>query len=454
MSYRSINPFTEEVVAEYPDTTPAELERILASSHEAFRSVWSRATYRDRGTALSAAADLMEQRRDELARLATTEMGKRYPELLWEIDLCVDILRYYAVESERILASRALEVADGSARVDAYPLGVIFCIEPWNFPFYQLIRVAAPLLMAGNTVVMKHSSIVPGCALAIEKLFTDAGAPEGVYSNVFVTNEQSGEVIADDRVRGVALTGSNRAGASVGAAAGRAFKKVTLELGGSDAFIVLESADLDTAVELAVITRTLNTGQACAGAKRFIVHSRLHDAFVARLSERFASLTSGDPLDEATEFGPVASESALDHALEQIELATAHGATITAGGRRVERTGFFLEPTVLTNVHPDNPVFYEEIFAQVAMVFSVDDEDEAIRLANDSPFGLGGFVVGDAERAEHVAAQLETGMVFLNRAGDSAPNLPWGGVKNSGYGRELSEFGISEYVNWKLIRSA
>jgi succinate-semialdehyde dehydrogenase/glutarate-semialdehyde dehydrogenase len=397
----------------------------------------------------------MHERREDLARLATTEMGKRYGELLWEVDLCADILRYYAAEAEHILAPRRLEVADGSARVEAHPLGVIFCIEPWNFPFFQLVRVAAPIIMAGNTMILKHAPSVPGCALAVEQIFTDAGVPAGVYSNVFLTDDQSAALIADERIKGVALTGSERAGAVVAAAAGRALKKVTLELGGSDAFLVLDDADLDLAVPVAVAGRIMNTGQGCACAKRFIVHSSLYDTFLERFVAAFEALVPGDPMDEATDVGPLASEGGLLRALEQIEFARTHGAKVITGGHRMDRPGFFLEPTVLTDVTPDNPVFRQEIFAQVAMVFSVDSDEEAIALANNSPFGLGGSVMSaDVQRAERVAARMDTGMVFINRAGDAGPTLPWGGVKNSGFGRGLSDFGVSEYVNWKLIRTA
>ncbi|MFC9429521.1 aldehyde dehydrogenase family protein [Streptomyces sp. NPDC056987] len=454
MTYRSINPFTEQVVAEHPEHSDTETEAILARAEETYRSSWSRMSYAERGRVLAAAADLMHERREDLARLATTEMGKRCTELLWEVDLCVEILRYYAAHAERILAPRPLEVAAGSARIEANPLGVIFCIEPWNFPFFQLVRVAAPIVMAGNTMILKHAPSVPGCALAVEQIFTDAGAPAGVYANVFLTDDQCAALIADDRIKGVALTGSERAGAAVAATAGRALKKITLELGGSDAFLVLDDADLDLAVSIAVASRTMNTGQGCACSKRFIVHSSLYDAFLERFTEAFEALVAGDPMDDATDVGPLASEAGLARALGQIDLARTHGAKVVTGGHRMEREGFFLEPTVLTGVTPDNPVFRQEIFAQVAMVFSVDSDEEAIELANNSPYGLGGSVMSaDVERAESVAARMDTGMVFINRVGDAGPTLPWGGVKNSGFGRGLSDFGIGEYVNWKLIRT-
>lgn len=455
MTYVSVNPYTEEVLREFDEHTGAELESILARAHAAYRQRWAPLPYADRGAILRRVANLLEERTDEFARLATTEMGKLIGEAQWEVGACVEILRYFADHAGEILAPRDLEVPDGTARVEARPLGVIFCIEPWNFPYIQLARVAGPLVMAGNTVVMKHAPGVPGCALAFEKLFADAGAPEGLYSNVFLTNEQAAAVVRDDRVRAVSLTGSERAGEAVAVTAAHALKKITLELGGSDAFLVLDDADLDLAVNLAVAGRMLNSGQACGGSKRFVVQSALYGEFTERFSEALAALPVGDPLEAGTGVGPLVNEAALSKALSQIEDAKAHGATVVTGGERIDRSGYFLQPTVLTGVTRDNPVFRQELFAPVAMVFEAASEDEAISLANDSSYGLGGSVLSsDPGRAERVADRLETGMVFINHLPDSAPNLPWGGVKRSGYGRELSELGIKEFVNWRLIRAA
>lgn len=455
MTYRSINPFTEEVLAEFPEHTPAELEGILSQADSTHRHDWALRSYQERGGVVGRAGDLLAERREEFARLATTEMGKRYEEALFEVDRSVDILRYFATQAEVILADRDLQVPEGAARMVARSVGVVFCIEPWNFPYIQLARVAGPIMMAGNTVVMKHAPSVPRCALAFEALFVDAGAPAGLYSNVFLTNEQSATVIEDPRVRAVSLTGSERAGESVAATAGRALKKVSLELGGSDAFIVLDDAELDLAVDLAVAGRMMNTGQACGGSKRFIVHSSLYEQFTERFVGALEALVPGDPMEPGTGVGPLVNEAALARVQAQIELATANGATIATGGGRIDRTGFFLEPTVLTGVTADNPVFRQEFFAPVAMVFEAASEDDAIALANDSDYGLGGSVVSsDPVRAARVAERMESGMVFINHLPDSAPNLPWGGVKRSGFGRELSDLGLGEFVNWRLLRSA
>lgn len=306
--------------------------------------------------------------------------------------------------------------------------------------------------MAGNTLVVKHAPGVPGCAIAFEELLLEAGAPAGVYTNVFLSNEQSAAAIADSRVKGVALTGSERAGAAVAAEAGKALKKSTMELGGSDAFIVLDDADLDVAVRLAVTGRMSNMGQACAGSKRFILHESVADAVVERFRDRLKTFSPGDPMADRTTLAPLCSQAALDHALEQIAAAVASGATVLLGGERLQRPGCFLAPTILSEVEPGNPAFRQEFFAPVAMIFRVGSEQEAIALANDSPYGLGGSVITtDVARGKRVAVQLDTGMVFINDTVVSAPDLPFGGVKNSGFGRELSDLGIHEFVNKKLI---
>jgi succinate-semialdehyde dehydrogenase / glutarate-semialdehyde dehydrogenase len=453
--YRSINPFTQEVLAEYPEQDEREIEAVLASAQQAFSTDWGVRSFDDRAKLLNGVADLLSARQRELAALMTTEMGKLIGEAEWEVSFCADVFRWYAQNASSLLADRPVGVAAGSARVVARPLGVVFCIEPWNFPLFQLARVTAPILMAGNSVVMKHAGSVPQCALAFEKVLADAGVPQGVYSNVFVSNEMAATIVRDARVRAISLTGSERAGSAVGAEAGKALKKASMELGGSDAFIVLEDADLDLAVPLAVAGRMMNSGQACGGSKRFIIHERLHDAFVERFAEALEALMPGDPGDPATSIGPLVSKQALDGVLDQIDAAVSSGARIVTGGRRLDRTGWFLAPTILVDVDRSNPVFHQELFAPVAMVFSAASEEEALEIANDSPYGLGGSIITqDLDKAQRLAARLETGMVFINQIADSAANMPWGGVKNSGYGRELSEFGISDFVNWQLIRIA
>jgi succinate-semialdehyde dehydrogenase / glutarate-semialdehyde dehydrogenase len=332
---------------------------------------------------------------------------------------------------------------------------VLFCVEPWNFPYYQLARVAGPNLMAGNTLIVKHAPNVPQCALAFEKLFVDAGAPTGAYTNVFLSNEQAATAIADKRIKGVALTGSERAGAAVASEAGQALKKSTMELGGSDAFIVLDDADLDTAVKWGVWGRMNNTGQCCVAAKRFILHEKIADTFLDRFKKELGKLVPGDPMDPKTTLGPLCTSGALQLIQKQIKTAVDGGAKVALGGKRLDRRGYFLQPTILTDITPENPVFHQEFFAPVALIFRVKNEKEAIDLANDSPYGLGGSVITkDVERGKRVARQIETGMVFINKATWTAPDLPFGGVKNSGYGRELSELGIGEFVNKKLIRVA
>jgi succinate-semialdehyde dehydrogenase / glutarate-semialdehyde dehydrogenase len=309
--------------------------------------------------------------------------------------------------------------------------------------------------MVGNTLVVKHAPSVPQCALAFERLLLDAGAPLGAYSNLFVSNEQAAMIIADPRVMGVALTGSERAGSAVAAEAGKAMKKSTLELGGSDAFIVLDDSDVDLAIRWAVWAKMNNTGQSCVAAKRFILDDKIADTFIARFKGELEKLIPGDPMDEQTTLAPLSSEGALQTVLEQIELATKSGAKVLLGGKRIDRPGYYLEPTILTDIGPRNPAFYQEFFAPVALIFRVQDERSAIQLANDSPFGLGGTVItSDAERGRRVARQIDSGMVFINRATWTAPDLPFGGIKNSGYGRELAELGIGEFVNKKLIHAA
>jgi succinate-semialdehyde dehydrogenase/glutarate-semialdehyde dehydrogenase len=382
-------------------------------------------------------------------------MGKLFREAQWEVNLSADILDYYADNADKFLAPEKLPVKKGEAVIVSAPLGVLFCIEPWNYPYYQLARVAGPNLMLGNTIITKHAPNVPQCALAFEKLFLDAGAPVGTWTNVFITNEQSAKVIANTRIRGVALTGSERAGSAVASEAGQALKKSTMELGGADPFIVLDDADLDTAVKWALVGRMENTGQACIAAKRFIIPDSIADAFLSRFKNGLEKLKPGDPMDPETSLGPLCTEGALKGVLNQIDTAVKGGAKVLFGGKKLNRRGFFLEPTILTDVKPDNPAFHQEFFAPVAMVFRVKNEKEAVDVANDSPYGLGATVITkDVERGKRIARQVDSGMVFINEITGTAPDLPFGGVKNSGYGRELSRLGIGEFVNKKLIRVA
>ena len=339
------------------------------------------------------------------------------------------------------------------ARVESSPIGVLFGVQPWNFPYYQLARFAAPNLMAGNVVLVKHAASVPQCACAFEQLWLDAGGPEGAYTNLRISHEQANMVIDDRRVKGVALTGSVEAGKSVAARAGQNLKKATMELGGSDPFIVLDDADIDKAVRWAVQARMNNTGQSCVAGKRFIIIEKVADEFVGKFKIALEALAPGDPMDKATTLGPMASEGALLKLLEQVDGAITHGATAFIGGKRIVMAGAFMQPTILTNVSRDNPAFREEFFGPVAMVFRVPDEAAAIALANDSDFGLGGSVfTQDIERGRRVASAVESGMIFINQATGSSPELPFGGIKDSGFGRELGSQGIQEFVNKKLVR--
>lgn len=455
MQYQSINPYTEELAQAFPLHSDGEIESIIAKAEKTYAKDWSRRSLADREAVVRKAASLLRNNADEYAKLSSLEMGKLFREAQSEVEICAAILDYFADNAGAFLAPETIAVSKGEAVIESAPLGVLFCVEPWNYPYYQLARVAAPNLMLGNTVICKHAPNVPQCALAFEKLFRDAGAPEGVWTNVFATNEQSAKIIADSRIMGVALTGSERAGSAVASEAGQALKKSTMELGGSDPFIVLDDADLDAAVKWAVWGRAQNTGQTCIAAKRFIVHERVADAFLAGFKSGLAGLKPGDPMDSETSLGPLCTANALANVLTQIDAAVKGGAKVLLGGKKLDRRGFFLEPTILVDVKPDNPAFRQEFFAPVAMVFSVKNENEAVALANDSPFGLGATVMtGDIERGKRIARRVDSGMVFINEVTGTAPELPFGGVKNSGYGRELSHLGIGEFVNKKLIRVA
>ncbi len=452
MGYQSINPYNGEIMHSFPGITDAALELALATACLAYAN-WRQLSYAERAKIIGRAAELLHEKGDDFARIMTLEMGKRIDEARGEVDFSSRILTYYAKNAARFLAPVKLHPTRGEAYMESSPIGVIFAIEPWNFPYYQLARVAGPHLMAGNVLVVKHSSNVPRCALAFEKLLTDAGAPAGLYTNLFVSHEQTDKLIADPRVKGVALTGSVEAGRIVAASAGKAVKNSSMELGGADAFIVLDDADLEHTVKWAVWGRMYNAGQTCCAAKRFIVVDSLADKFLTAFKDALGALKAGDPLLEETTLGPLSSEAALVTLLEQVKLAVKSGATIAMGGKRIDRPGAFMQPTILTHVTPDNPAFRDEFFGPVAMFFRVKDEDEAIELANNSDFGLGGSVfTKDLARGQRVASRVETGMMFINNIDWTDPELPFGGIKDSGYGRELGDMGIQEFVNKKLVR--
>ena len=454
MAYQSTNPYTGKVEKTFADISPAQLEEKLQHADDCFKTDWRERSFAARAVILKSAAALMRERAQALAELITREMGKLIAQSLGEVALSAAILDYYADHAEQFLAPEKLTTPKGEALVESSPIGVLFGVEPWNYPYYQIARFAAPNLMAGNVVMVKHASSVPQCALAFEQLLHDAGAPEGAYTNLFISKEQVAQVIEDPRIRAVALTGSEGAGAIVAAQAGKHLKKTTLELGGSDAFIVLEDADLDKAVKHAVSGRMGNAGQACTASKRFIVVDALTHRFLEKFQTALGQFTPGDPMDKATTLAPLSSSQALENLLKQVDGAVSHGARLVTGGKRIDgQQGSFMQPTILTDISANNPAYKEEFFGPVALFFRVADEDAAVALANDSPFGLGGSVfTQDIERGKRVARKIDTGMVFINSGAVSSPELPFGGIKNSGYGRELSGAGIQEFVNKKLIR--
>ena len=456
MAYQTTNPYNGEVGKIFDEISDAQLEASIKAADDCFRNHWRKTSFEERKAILKRAASIMRERSQGFAELISLEMGKLIAQSQGEVALCAAILDYYADHAEAFLAPEQLASSRGEAMVESSPLGVLFGVEPWNYPYYQLVRFAAPNLMAGNVVLVKHASNVPQCALAFEGLLSDAGAPPGAYTNLFVSKDQIGRIIDDDRVRGVALTGSEGAGAVVAARAGKNLKKTTLELGGSDAFIVLDDADLEKAVKHAVSGRMGNAGQACTASKRIIVVESLADRFLEKFQAAMAGFKPGDPMDKETTLAPLSSSQALKTLLGQVEEAVGRGARLLMGGRRIDgERGEFMQPTILTDIAPDNPAYHQEFFGPVALFFRVPDEDAAVKLANDSPFGLGGSVfTSDIERGRNVARRIDTGMVFINSSAVSSPELPFGGVKNSGYGRELSSAGIQEFVNKKLIRVA
>lgn len=454
MAYQSVNPFDGKVIKTFEEFTDKQVETALDRAEHCYRR-WSLTTFAARAAIAHKAATIMRNRVDDFARLMTLEMGKLIEESRGEVALSADIIDYYAEHAERFLAVQPLAPSSGEAHIESAPIGVLLGVQPWNFPYYQLARFAAPNLMAGNVVMVKHAASIPQCAIAFEKLWLEAGAPAGAYTNLLVSHDQVNDIIDDPRIKGVALTGSVEAGKSVAARAGQNMKKSTMELGGSDAFIVLDDADLEKSVKWAVWAKMNNNGQCCIAAKRLIVVESLADRFLEKFRAELAALKPGDPMDAATTLAPMSSEAALVKLLEQVKLAVANGAKIVLGGARIDRPGIFMQPTILTNIKPSNSAFSAEFFGPVALFFSVKNEDEAIALANNSEFGLGGSVfTQDAARGKRVASRIETGMVFVNHPTWTAPDLPFGGIKNSGYGRELSSLGIHEFVNKKLVRVA
>ena len=442
--YAVVDPATGDVVKEYPTATDEQMEQALASASQAFREWSKKSTLDERVALIRRVADLHNERKDELAKIIQREMGKPLDQSVGEVEFSASIYEFYADNAAKFLDDEPIELleGEGSALIRRSAIGVLLGIMPWNYPYYQVARFAGPNLVLGNTIVLKHAPQCPESAAALQQIFLDAGYPEGAYVNVYATNEQIAEAIADPRVQGVSLTGSERAGAAVAEIAGRNLKKVVLELGGSDPFILLSSDDLEATVEAAVDGRFENTGQACNAAKRFIVADNVYDEFLEKFTARIKEKADG--------LAPLSSVAAAERLAEQVERAVADGATLVSEG---ERKGAFFPPGVLTNVSPDSPSYKEELFGPVATVYKVSSEDEAVELANDTPFGLGSYVfTTDSEQAKRVADKIDAGMVFVNAVGAEGAELPFGGVKRSGFGRELGRFGIDEFVNKKLIR--
>ncbi|WP_168567049.1 NAD-dependent succinate-semialdehyde dehydrogenase [Crateriforma spongiae] len=451
MTITSVNPATNETIRQFEALHKDDVTDAVNKAHEAFQT-WQKTTFEQRKKCMLKFAKLLRDDADEYARIITLDMGKRISESQYEIEYCANIAEYYANGAEEFLADQSMNQDDADAYLRHEPLGVLLGVMPWNFPFYQVVRFATPNIMAGNTILLKHASNVPQCASTIEDLYKECGLPGGVYQNLFIPSEFVEVIVSDSRVQGVSLTGSEPAGRAVAALAGKNLKRSVLELGGNDPFIVLEDADLDDVVEKAVQGRTVNAGQSCVASKRFIVVSDIADEFMKRFKQAMSSLQLGDPMDEETTLAPLSSESAAVKLQEQVQSSIDAGATVVLGGDRPDREGAYFNPTILTDVTPDNPTFDQELFGPVATVYVVDDEDAAVELANRSSYGLGGSVYStDRERAERIARRVHTGMMFINQPTKSQAELPFGGIKNSGYGRELSHLGILEFVNKKLI---
>jgi succinate-semialdehyde dehydrogenase/glutarate-semialdehyde dehydrogenase len=448
--YAVVNPATGETLATYDTFTDAQVEEALAMAADEYRD-WSQRPVAERAELIRRVAQLHRERRDDLAAIIVREMGKPLAAAYAEVDFAADITEFYADNAERITADQPLEIlGEGTAVIRKAPIGVLLGIMPWNFPYYQVARFAAPNLVIGNTILLKHAPQCPESAAAIEKMYLDAGLPTGAYVNVYATNDQAATIIADPRVQGVSVTGSERAGAAVAELAGRNLKKVALELGGSDPFILLSTDDLDAAISAAVDARLDNNGQSCNAPKRFIVVDGLYDAFLEKFTAAMKSQVVGDPFADDTTVGPLSSQLAAERLAAQVDKAVEQGATLVTGGTR---DGAYYAPTVLADVTPDMNVYREELFGPASVVYKVADEDEAVRLANDTSYGLGSYVfTTDPEQADRVANKIDAGMVYVNVTLADSPELPFGGVKRSGTSREMGLLAADEFVNKKLVR--
>ena len=448
--FQSINPYTHEVIATYEALHENELISIIERTHKSYQN-WKEISFDERGKKFLKLAEILRNNIQEYARLITSEMGKPIKETLAEVEKCAGLCEYYAHNAEEILKTENVPTDASKSYIRIDPIGIIYAIMPWNFPFWQVFRAAVPNIMAGNTMILKHAPNVFGCATAIEQLFLETGFPENVFSNVIIDVDLSEKIIAHPAVQGVTLTGSMKAGSVVAAQAGKHIKKSVLELGGSDPYIVLKDAEINQACKIGTSSRMMNAGQVCISAKRFIVHEAIYEQFIEEQKALLQSLKLGDPMQLETEMGPMAREDLVGNIDRQVKESVSMGAQLIMGGKRVKE-GWFYEPTLLTQVSPNMPVYKEETFGPVSVIIKAKDEKEMIRIANDTRMGLGASIwTQDIELAEKMAQQIESGAIFINGMTKSDPRLPFGGIKESGYGRELGSYGIKEFVNIKTV---
>ena len=451
MTQKSINPYNGELLKEYPTHSTEDVNKIITGCHQNFLE-WRKWSFAQRAEKMKAAASILKSKKEELSKLISLEMGKPLSQSESEIDKCAMVCEYYAEKAAVFLANESLEAPKGYSYITYNPLGVVLAIMPWNFPFWQVFRFAAPGIMAGNTAILKHASNVPGCAMAIESIFHDAGFPDFTFKSLLISSKEVNSIIENDKVMAVTLTGSEKAGSKVAEAAGKNIKKSVLELGGSDPFIVLKDADLEQAIATAVKGRMINNGESCIAAKRFIVAEEIFDEFLMLFKEKFCSLKYGDPLHPDTDYGPLARPDLAEELFEQVSKSVNMGAKVAMGGDRPEKGSSRFDPTIILNAKKGMPAYDEELFGPVAVLFKFSSEEEAIQIANDTKFGLGAAVwTKNIDKAKAMAQKIESGTVVINKMMASHPANPFGGIKMSGYGRELAHLGIREFVNIKTV---
>lgn len=456
MPIQTLNPYTNKVEKTFEELTPQQIDAVIGKADKAYQS-WKDTPLSKRCELMLNLAKVLRDKADHWAKFPVVEMGKLFRESKdWEIDICAQIATYYAKNGKKFMAPEVLKrnLLTGSTVVEKHAIGPLFGIMPWNYPYYQIFRFAVPNIIAGNTIILKHASNVPQCGIAVEEMFREAGFPEGVYTNVLVSGRNAAQIIEDPRVKGISLTGSETAGAKVAELAGKHLKKVVMELGGSDPFVMLDDADMDYAVEIGLLGRFFNTGQTCIASKRFVIHEKVYDEFLAKFKGALAMFVPGNPMEYKTMYAPMSSMDELEYLHGLVEKAIEQGATLEAGGKRIaDLPGAWYAPTILSNVTKDMDIYHQELFGPVAVFHKVKSDAEAVALANDSQYGLSSVVMsGNTSRANKVASQLEAGMTFINCPSITEPETPFGGVKNSGYGRELAKKGIEEFVNLKTVR--